>query len=145
MRIGIFVLLGVIPLLLGIVSAEQYVQVDYSGEIAESIPFYEPDIGMTFLLVDITIANRGYDEISTSAICFDIIANGAKYDYMYGGSRFSLEELDLPRLEDVDLLDGGQRSGYLVFQIPEGFEDWKLTYDDYNSIKDRDVRYNKIE
>jgi len=48
------------------VSAEQYVQVDWIGQAIDQIsPYITHDVSKIYLLVSITIANHGYDDVSS--------------------------------------------------------------------------------
>ena len=63
-----------------------------------------------FLIVDMTIENKGYDSFNTSPEYFSVVvANG---EYSYDPSRSDMETVDLP--------DGGKLSGKLTFQVPSG-------------------------
>lgn len=113
------------------------VKVNYSGQTIDKISYTTPDIGKTFLLVDITIANHGYDDVSTNPGNFYIEINNVKYGY--DSSSYSLKEIGKHTLEMADLADGGQISGYLVFQIPANENKYQLIYDNYEGY---DVRYD---
>ncbi len=119
-------------------SAEKYVKVNYSGQTIDKMYDNTPDIGKTFLLVDITITNHGYDEVSTDPLFFYIEINNVKYSLDYASS-YSLKGMGKPTLENADLADGGQISGYLVFQIPANENKYQLIYDNYERY---DVRYD---
>lgn len=130
----------VVLMLVSIVSAEQYVQVDCSGQIIDQIsPYSTPAVGKILLLMQITIANHGYDDVYTNPNNFQVEVNKVKYSY--DSASFLLADIGKPILDaNAHLGDGGEISGYLVFQIPAGTTDYKLIYDPgYPPMK---VRYN---
>ncbi|MCS3901014.1 hypothetical protein J3E06_000698 [Methanococcus voltae] len=82
--------------------------------------------GKKYLIVDITVYNNGYDEISVNPLYFDAIVDGVEYDYSIDS--YSLEN----DLDSVNLRNGGKTSGSLAFEIPE---DSSSTYSiEYNPI-----------
>lgn len=114
--------------LTGAVSAEQYVQVDWIGQAIDQIsPYITHDVGKIYLVVGITIANHGYDDVSTYPNYFSVEVNNVKYSY--DSSSFSLKDIGKPVLANAHLGDGGQISGYLVFQIPADTTRFNLIYD----------------
>ena len=136
----ILLVMGVVLLLVGIASAEQYVQVDYSGQNTSQISYAKPDIGKAFLLVKITTANHGYDDIYTNPNYFYVRVNNVTYSY--DASSHYLKDIGLPILDvNAHLRDGGMILGYLVFQIPADTDKYELIYDDH---RDKNVRYNHI-
>lgn len=139
---SVFLAMGIVLLLFaGAASAEQYVQVDYSGEVigSNSFSYASPDVGKEFLLVDITIASHGYDDVFTNPNRFQVEVNNVKYGY--DTASHSLENIGKPILDtDAHLGNGGQISGYLVFQIPAGATNWVLVFD--GGYPRKEVRYN---
>ena len=74
----------------------------------------DADSGYTFLILNYTIENHGYDSFKMYLSDFYIIVNNVKYDY--DASTFSI----IGGLRSgVELLDGGSTSGKVVFEIPE--------------------------
>jgi hypothetical protein len=118
----------VVLMLVSMTSAEQYVQVDSSGQTIDKISYATPNIGKTFLLVDITISNHGYDNVNTNPSYFQVEVNKVKYSYE--SVSYSLGDIGKPILDSVGLGDGGQISGYLVFQIPADTTNWTLIFDE---------------
>ncbi len=129
----------VLLLFAGAASAEQYVQVDSSGQAIDQI-YHPPDIGKIYLLVYITISNHGYDNVYTNPICFQVEVNKVKYGY--DGASHMLSYIGKPMLDTVDLGDGGQISGYLVFQIPVDTTRYELIYNPIYPSENEKVRYN---
>jgi hypothetical protein len=129
----------VVLMLVSIVSAEQYVQVDSSGQAINQISAYStPDVGKIYLLVHITISNHGYDDVYTNPNNFQVEINKVKYGY--DSASYSLSDIGKPKLDTAHLSDGGQISGYLVFQIPADAPRYDLIYDPgYPPMK---VKYN---
>jgi hypothetical protein len=135
---SILSVMGIILLLVGIGSAEQYLLVDYSGENTSQISFAKPDIDKTFLLMKIIIDNHGYDDIYTNPNYFHVRANNVTYNY--DASSHYLADIGLPILDmNAHLRDGGMILGYLVFQIPTNVSRYELIYDDYTN---KSIRYN---
>ena len=135
---SILLVMEIVLLLVGIGSAEKYLQVDYSGENTSQISFAKPDIGKTFLLMKIIIDNHGYDDIYTNPNYFHVRANNATYNY--DASSHYLDDIGLPILDmNAHLRDGGMVLGYLVFQIPANISRYELIYDDYTN---KSIRYN---
>jgi hypothetical protein len=142
----------VVLMLVSMVSAEQYVQVDSSGQAIDQIiisSYSTPEFGKIYLLVDITISNHGYDNVYTNPGCFQVEINKVKYGYDAAsylneiGGAYDIGGASKPMLDTVDLGDGGQISGYLVFQIPRDAPRYNLIYDPgYPPMK---VRYNYTE
>ena len=121
-------------------SAEQYVQVDSSGQAINQInPYSTPDVGKIYLLVHITISNHGYDDVYTNPNNFQVEVNKVRYGY--DSSSYSLQDIGKPILDtNAHLSDGGQISGYLVFQIPADASRYDLVYDP--GYPPMTVRYN---
>jgi len=126
-------------------AVERYVQVDYSGEVIanDSFSYSEPDIGKEYMLVSITIANHGYDYVIPSMDNFEVVVKNVKY--AFENVSYNLDIIGKPYFQIAELGDGGQISGYLVYQIPADATDWALIFDHYTPKEIRyNVRYNKI-
>ena len=124
-------------------AVERYVQVDYSGEVidGENFPYREPGIGKEYLLVGITIANHGYDDVYPSNDYFGVEVNKVKY--AFDNVSYNLDNIGKPIIDQVELGDGGQISGYLVFHIPVNSTEFALIFDDSSIYHRRsEVRYN---
>ena len=137
----ILLLVALLPV--SMASAEQYVQVDSSGQAINHIsPYSTPNVGKIYLLVHITIANHGYDDVYTNPNNFRVEVNKVKYGY--DSASFSLDQIGKPILDaNAHLSDGGQISGYLVFQIPADTKRFEIIYHPgYPPMK---VRYNYTE
>jgi hypothetical protein len=134
----VLLVMGVVLLLVGIASAEKYVQVDYSGQNSDQISHAKPDIGKTFLLMKIIIANHGYEDIYTNPNYFSVMVDNVTYNY--DASSHYLKDIGMPILDvNSHLRDGGMISGFLVFQIPVNASRYELIYDDYRG---KNIRYN---
>lgn len=138
---SILLAIGLVLLLFsGVASAEQYVQVDSSGQAINQISAYStPDVGKIYLLVHITISNHGYDDVYTNPNNFQVEVNKVKYGY--DSVSYLLGDIGKPMLDaNAHLGDGGQISGYLVFQIPADAPRYYLIYNPgYPPMK---VKYN---
>jgi hypothetical protein len=134
----LILLLAVLPLL-SMASADDrlvlpiggaYVQIDSSGQAIDQIsPYTSPAIGKIYLLVHITITNHGYADVYTNPNFFQVEVNHVKYGY--DGASYNLDQIGKPILDtNAHLGDGGQISGYLVFQIPADTTNWTLIFDE---------------
>jgi len=121
---------------------ERYVQVDYSGVVidSDSFSYIEPDIGKEYLLAGITVANHGYYDVNPSKDYFFAVVNNVKY--AFDNVSYSLNIIGKPIIDQVELEDSGQVSGYLVFQIPANSTEFALTFDDGIYHQRSEVRYN---
>ena len=136
----VLLVMGVVLLLVGIESAEKYVQVDYSGQNSNQISHAKPDFGKTFLLMKVIIANHGYVDVYTNPNYFFVMADNVTYNY--DASSHYLKDIGMPILDvNSHLRDGGMISGFLVFQIPVNASRYELKYDDYRG---KNIRYNSL-
>jgi len=118
------------------------VLIEYNGHTIEPISpeYYPADPGKEYILVDINIENRGYDDgVYTNPWNFGLWVDNVKYSY--DGTTSLLESIDEPELDTVTLEPGGKISGGLVFMIPEGAINWALSFHDSKKHK---VEYNHI-
>jgi hypothetical protein len=84
--------------------------------------------GYIYLVLDITIENKGYDYFNTNRFGFFVIANNIKYEPAFV---FSLDN----ELNTLDVLNGGKLRGKIAFEIPEETSAYTLghnNYGDYN-------------
>jgi hypothetical protein len=101
----------------------QYVLINKSAELTDYIGQYtESFSGKTFLVVDMTIENHGYDSVEINPNYFGVVID--KVAYPYDKATFSTES----PLTSLALLDGGKTSGKLVFQIPEDKTEYVLVF-----------------
>lgn len=126
-----------------------YVQVDYSGEVIDSVVISHPspDLGKKYLLVGITIANHGYYDVFTNPAHYRVEVNNVRY--ILDVSSYGLEHTGKTVMDTAHLGDGEQISGYLVFQIPVDATEFALIFDgrfdgDMSRREDKEVRYNNI-
>ena len=89
----------------------------------------EPDPGYVFLRVDITIKNNGYEEFYPGASNFYLSVDNIKYSYCTRAAVSSFNWIP------ITLLDGGQWSGTLVFEIPPEASSIVLFYDGIQDCK----------
>jgi len=136
---SVLLIIGVL-LLVGMANAANYVQVGYGdARTVDEIYYSTAEPGKTFLLVDITVANHGYESVNTNPNYFQVEVNNVRYDY--DTATYSIPEMGLPKLDNADVGDGGQISGYLAFQIPDGATKFSLIF----KARGADVRYDKTE
>jgi len=138
----ILLIIGIVLLVVGMASATQYVELNYHAEQQTNhISVMTPDVGKTFLLVNIAITNYGYEDVFTNPNYFYVEVNNVRYGY--DSASFLLKDLSMPILDtNAHLADGGQISGYLVFQVPADAKRLTLIYDD-GSYPAKEVRYNQ--
>jgi hypothetical protein len=139
MKLILLIIVAVL-LIAGMASAEQHVLIGYSGQIINQISSQTPDIGKAFLLVELTIANSGYDNVSINSDNFKVEINDVMYSY--DRSSDLLYKIGKPALGTVELDDGERISGYLVFQIPEGSKRFSVVFD--GGDPSMEVRYDNI-
>ncbi len=81
-----------------------------------------PDAGYVWLVINMTITNKGYDSFNTNPLYFSVTVNNVKYEYdsvtySYGN------------WNTVDILNGGSFTGSLVFQVPSSATSYILDYE----------------
>lgn len=121
--------INISPIKFNSTSPDAYVKVNYKGETIKQIsPYIKPNIGKTYLLVNISIANHGYKKIWANPNSFYVKVDNLKYGYdaMSG----LLKDIDIPMLNiNGNLEDGEKTFGYLVFQIPVNYSEYNLIYE----------------
>ncbi|MCP3684057.1 MAG: DUF4352 domain-containing protein [bacterium] len=85
---------------------------------------YDPDDGYKYIIADLDITNNGYEEFEVNSYNYYLIGNKVKYDRECSW----ICDKDV-RLPAVTLLDGGNVSGYLAFEIPKGASPSVIGYD----------------
>ncbi len=101
----------------------KYVLLNRSAELTDYIGRYtEASSGKTFLLIELTLENHGYDTLEINPNYFGVVID--KVLYPYDKATYSTDN----PLASVTLLDGGMISGYLVYQIPEGKTQYTFAY-----------------
>lgn len=114
----------------------KYVLLNRSAELTDYVGRYtEAMSGKTFLVIEMTLENHGYDTLEINPNYFGVVID--KVVYPYDKATFST---DSP-LTSLTLLDGGATSGYLVFQIPEGKTKYELFY---GGPEDAEVIYGDL-
>ena len=107
---------------------------DYSIDSAytttDSIGGYTPDDGNALVVVEMTIKNTFNQSIPMSNWDFDIEWGDGDYDFAYP------IEVSEPVMTDqfpseYTLESGKTRSGYLIFEVPEGTEDFGVGFVEY--------------
>ena len=83
----------------------------------------KPDKGNIFLVLDMTIENKGYEEFNTNPNYFYVVINNIKYDYSWASSGLD------NRLPTIDLLNNGKVSGQLAFEVPTGSANFTPLYE----------------
>jgi hypothetical protein len=112
--------------------------------LTEKVPQYgegsciiEPQVGYTFLKVDLFVQNNGYDEFYSGCLSdLSLNADNLEYDYC---SRVSHNNYNfLP----ATLLKGGSWNGTIVYEIPVNTSDYYL---DANSLTDFKTELNCLD
>lgn len=126
----------------GGVAQDEYVQLDTEpGTILHKIGYSEADPGKEYMLVKIDVENHGYDEFDLDPSCFKMIVDKIIYDREYMSS---MAEEGYPPLEEVTLADGGELSGYIVFEVPDGTTSYGMRYKQW-SWDHYDIRWKEDE
>lgn len=123
---------------------EKYISIETDIVEADRVGFYKPRKGNIFLIVTLTIYNNGYKKFNTNPFLFKLEVDDVLYSF--DSSTYSLNSETYHRvgskqseksghgsLQNVDLLNGGEVSGDLVFEIPNGYQDYKIIYDGYRT------------
>ncbi len=106
----------------------------YSVQKTDSF-FREAPTGKVFLLIGVTIENRGYKSFRVGPAYFSVIANNVKYDA-------SQESYTMgQRLYTSDVLDGGAAIGSILFEVPSNIESFQLQY---NSNEHYNIDFHQI-
>lgn len=100
-----------------------------SGTFADT-----PDEGNEYLILDVTVTNEGYEEVSTNPYNFQVIVNNQKRDQAF------VTNLD-NEMENVGLMDGGTQSGKIAFEVPEGTTDYELLFEPGAGFVDYNIEY----
>jgi hypothetical protein len=82
------------------------------------------DAGKKFIVVEMTIENRGYEKFNTNPLYFSLTADHIKYSI--DGGTYLLDDW-----ETVDILNMGTFQGTVVFQVPESATSFSIGYDSY--------------
>jgi len=98
------------------------------GQSFKEIGPYEAGSGKVFLVVGLEIELEGSssDSFYVDSSFFQVDINGNKYPYSL--ATFSLEPLGLKPLETMTLGNGKKINGYMAFEVPEGFKDFRIEY-----------------
>lgn len=104
--------------------SNEQITIRYSGKTTNSIGQYsQASPGKTFLIVTMTIENKGYQSLNTNPNYFNIVIDKIKYSY-------TAETYQLPdKLDTIDILDGGTITGSIAFSIPANTNKYELLYD----------------
>ncbi|WAM22591.1 MAG: DUF4352 domain-containing protein (plasmid) [Candidatus Methanoperedens sp.] len=115
----------------------QSIVITYSAKKSTTIGMYsEAPQGKIFLIITMTVDNKGYNKINTNPNNFKLLANNIKYDY--ATESYSLTG----KLDSIDLLNGGTINGSLAFEVPSDLENYQLQYE--ASFRKYNVIYNKV-
>ncbi len=81
-----------------------------------------PDAGNVWLVINMTINNKGYEEFSANPFYFSVVINNIEYSY-------DLETYSYGNWNTINILDGGSYTGTLVFQVPSSATSFTLQYE----------------
>lgn len=82
----------------------------------------EAESEMTYLILDLTVSNQGYEEFNTNPFYWGVIVDNVKYDVAFV---YNLEN----EMKSRDVMDGGEVSGNIAFEVPENVEDFEVVYE----------------
>jgi hypothetical protein len=85
-----------------------------------------PNEGFEYLLVNLSIENKGVDSFKASPNSFFVEANNKICD-----SNEVTKKLDNP-LKSVDLRDGNSIKGDLIFEVPKGSTEFNIKFSGFN-------------
>jgi hypothetical protein len=98
-------------------SSSASIAINYSTtqvqQIWNGFSYDTPSSGNTWLIVNVTITNNGYDSFDTNPTWFHVVAKNIAYNY-------DPETFTVNNWSTVSVLSGGTYSGALVFQVPVG-------------------------
>jgi len=104
---------------------EPYVLIKCQGTTYSKLgPYTEAGVGKVYLVTNLQIENHGYDEFYVNPNYVKVEANNVLYDYSW----VSLEDIGLPSLDSVTLMDGGSVTGALAFEIPSNTQRYTLLW-----------------
>jgi hypothetical protein len=133
-RIALLVTLILIPLAiceqpLESTTQDKYILLDSEpGMVSHKLGSSEADFGKEYILMNFSVENCGYDEFKVEPSCFKIVINKIIYDSDY---IYAMAEDGYPPLDDVTLEDGGKISGYVVYSVPDGVNEYTVRYKPY--------------
>jgi len=106
----------------------QQITITFSASIMGQIGNDAPEkTGYRFLVVNMDILNQGYNSFNTNPGYFVVTVNNVNYDY--SSSSYGLPDC----LPTVDVLDGGNLTGTLAFEIPSNTMNYSIKYDGFNT------------
>ena len=113
-----------IPTPIPTIKSDEKITIKFSSKMTKSIGQYsQASPGKTFLIVTMTIENKGYESINTNPNYFNVVVDKIKYDY-------TSETYQLPdKLDIIDILNGGTITGSIAFSVPIGTTQYKFSYD----------------
>lgn len=122
---------------------EKYISIGTGVVESVRIGYDKPSKENIFLIVTLNIYNRGYNKFNVNPYLFKLEVDNVLYSfdplttyslnsgtYRRVGSQRS-EKSNYGSLKDVDLLNGGTIEGDLVFEVPKGYQNYKIIYDGY--------------
>lgn len=116
------------------VTDDRLIIIKHSSKTTSNIGQYsEASPGKIFLIVTMTIENKGYQSLNTNPNYFSVIIDNIKYSYV--SETYSLSD----KLDTIDILDGGTITGSIAFLIPADANKYKLVYD--QSFRNYNIEY----
>ncbi|XHH10460.1 MAG: DUF4352 domain-containing protein [Candidatus Bathyarchaeia archaeon] len=109
----------------------QHKDVTYSSLVNQYGLTDTPNPGNVWLVINMTITNKGYNSFNTNPNYFTVTINNIKYSY-------DAETFSYGNWNTVDILDGGSFNGSLVFQVPSSTTTFTLNYERFG------VNYNIV-
>ncbi len=113
-----------IPTPIPTIKSDEKITIKFSSKMTNNIGEYsQASPGKRFLIVTMTIDNKGYESINTNPNYFNVVVDKIKYDYT--SETYSLTD----KLDTIDILNGGTITGSIAFLVPTGTTQYKFSYD----------------
>ncbi len=104
--------------------SDEQIIIKFGSKMTNSIGQYsQASPGKTFLIVTMTIENKGYQSLNTNPNYFNIVIDNIKYSY--APETYQLTD----KLETIDILNGGTITGSIAFSVPKNTTQYKFSYE----------------
>jgi hypothetical protein len=113
-------------------SQNKAVTITHSPRNLNGIGAYStPASGKVYLVVNMTIQNRGYDKFEVNPFYFKVVVDSVAYSYSIASS--ALGDEGYTYLGVASVLDGGKISGALAFEVPKGYSLYSMQYNGFST------------
>lgn len=93
----------------------------------------KPSAGNSFVVMGLSIENHGYDGFSVDPSSFSASING--FDYKISPTTYYLDRAGFKPLPSGNLRNGASITGYVAYEIPSGYKDFKVQYAGWEDVK----------